>query len=257
MNLLNWIKSSLWLQNLASWFASRIPPAIEHNLSKYTALRKAFYLTALDRVEGDYLEFGVFTGSSFIAATRMHQQMKSYGEVHTKFFGFDSFEGFGAVSEADRHPFYIDSIFRVNAERVIRNIKRRTRKQQTEIIPGFFEASLPKASASERGIQKSRIIFIDCDLRDPAKCCLDWVGPTLQPGTILILDDYFSYRGAPDRGVAGAFAAFQRENPQFAFREVLTYGYGGAAFIVASVAADRRRSVSQDSRETSAGSAAF
>ena len=46
---------------------------VEHNLGKYHALKKAFYLTALENLHEDYLEFGVFTGGSFVFATKAHR----------------------------------------------------------------------------------------------------------------------------------------------------------------------------------------
>jgi hypothetical protein len=51
-----------FLQDWVSSLISGINPAIVHNLEKYHTLRKVHYLSAIENVEGDYLEFGVFTG---------------------------------------------------------------------------------------------------------------------------------------------------------------------------------------------------
>src|SRR5690606_38628265 len=124
--------------------------------------------TALENLNGDYLEFGVFTGSSFVFSARIHKKLAYLGKVKTKFFGFDSFSGFGDVKEHDRHPFYIDSIFTLNARRVIGNIKRKTKGLQTEIVQGLFSDTLKDKKAIDLGIEKIRILFIDCDLKEPA-----------------------------------------------------------------------------------------
>jgi hypothetical protein len=235
MMLVRLLKGNFLLQNLASWVCSLIPPFVEHNLSKYAALRKAFYLTALEGVAGDYLEFGVFTGSSFVAAMRMHRRMKGIANLPTKFWGFDSFQGFGKVSREDEHPFYQDTTFAVDERRVIRNIEKHAGGLPIEIVPGFFQNSLGEKSPAERGIEKARIIFIDCDLKEPATLILDWVRPLFQPGTILILDDYYSYRGSEELGAAGAFKKFQERNPELGLRFLYPYGMGGAAYIVSKI----------------------
>ena len=42
---------------------------------------------------------------------------------------------------------------------------------------------------------KCAVIFIDCDLMNPAYIALNFIKPILQQGSIIIIDDYFSYRG--------------------------------------------------------------
>jgi hypothetical protein len=59
-----------FLQDWVSILISGINPAIVHNLEKYHTLRKVHYLSAIENVEGDYLEFGVFMGSSFCHSIR-------------------------------------------------------------------------------------------------------------------------------------------------------------------------------------------
>ena len=214
---------------------SKIPFVVEHNFGKYAALKKAFYLTALEKLEGDYLEFGVFTGSSFVMALRTRHALLSISDTPTSFYGFDSFSGFGKVTAEDEHPFYKDDTFKVSVDKVTANIKSRAKGAPVHIIPGFFEESLAQNPAGKLGIRKIRVCLIDCDLKVPARVCLDYIGPLLQEGAVLILDDYFSYRGRADLGVAGAFAEFQKANPQMEWRHLVNYGYGGAVFIVSKL----------------------
>ena len=54
-----------FLQDWASSLIAGINPAIIHNIEKYYILKKVHYLSTIEGVEGDYLKFGVFTGSSF------------------------------------------------------------------------------------------------------------------------------------------------------------------------------------------------
>ena len=91
-----------WLQNLASRLVSGMDPSVSHNLEKYGALHKAHYMASIEQVPGDYLEFGVFSGSSLRHAMRCQQRFDSLSPHRVRFFGFDSFQGFGEVSEEDK-----------------------------------------------------------------------------------------------------------------------------------------------------------
>ena len=76
MNLLSFIKNNLFIQNLFSNLIALIHPFLENTLSKYTAIKKAMFLNYTDNTEGDYLEFGVFTGSSFNFAMKIDKKMQ-------------------------------------------------------------------------------------------------------------------------------------------------------------------------------------
>jgi len=53
-----------FLHNIASIFVNLTPFFILHNFSKYHALRKSIEMIRMDRIDGDYCEFGCFTGAS-------------------------------------------------------------------------------------------------------------------------------------------------------------------------------------------------
>jgi O-methyltransferase len=236
--IIDFVKKHPFFQNVVAALYARVPAMVEHNLGKYLALKKALYLTSLERLPGDYLEFGVFTGSSFVFTVKANRQLRAIADLKTRFFGFDSFSGFGAVSATDKHPFYQDNTFSVDAQKVIRNIEKQTKGAEVTIVPGFFEETLTKKRASEYGIDHARVVFIDCDLFDPALLALEFVRPALQQGTLLLMDDYYSYRGDPTLGVQGAFAEFCRRHQEFVWRRVYDYGFGGIAMIAGRIGAN-------------------
>lgn len=234
--LIEFLKSNLIFQNIISFIITRIPFVLEHNIGKYMAIKKALYLTALDKVEGDYLEFGVFTGSSFICAMRTHKSLRYLGDIETNFHGFDSFEGFGEISEYDRHSFYIDNTFKVDSKKIIKEIEKYGKGINVKITKGFFSQTIKgKDSKNNFNIDKIRCILIDCDLKDSTKIALDFSKNSLQQGTIIILDDYFSFRGDSKKGVAGAFNEFCENNLNLKFRKIFDYGYGGVAYILSEI----------------------
>ena len=90
-----------------------IPPAVAHNLSKYQVLNKVHYRAAVDDTPGDYLEFGVFQGSSLCHSIRCTKKYAKFNTkvLETQFFGFVSFGGSGDVSEKNRIHFLKTKIF--------------------------------------------------------------------------------------------------------------------------------------------------
>ena len=220
------------LQNWASALIAGLSPAVVHNLEKYMALKKVHYLSAMEDIEGDYLEFGVFTGSSFCHSIRCCRRLTRLNPniARTTFYGFDSFAGFGPLREEDRHPFYTDENFSTSLPKVERRVRKAAGDIAFQLIPGFFDESL-KRGAHKTGIEKIRIVFIDSDTFAGASQALAFCRPALQQGAFIVLDDYFSYRGREDRGVRRAYSEFAAES-RIKARQVFTYGMGGVVLVV-------------------------
>jgi O-methyltransferase len=221
-----------FLQDWASALIASINPAIIHNLEKYHVLKKVHYLSAIENIEGDYLEFGIFTGSSFCHSIRCCKKLAKMNPnlLKTKFFGFDSFSGFGNLNDDDKHPFYADENFSTDLSAVTSRVQRIAQNNEFKLIPGFFSDSL-KVGPHVMGINKSRIIFIDSDTYSSANEALTFCIPTLQEGTFIVLDDYYSYRGSEVKGVARAFNEFVAQ-AGVNVRHVFNYGMGGAVYVV-------------------------
>ena len=149
-----------FLQNFASVFIASLNPAVVHNLEKYMALKKVHYLSSIEDIDGDYIEFGVYTGSSFCHSIRCVKKLARINSSinSTSFYGFDSFEGFGELLDEDKHPFYEDSNFEANYKKVNSRVKRTAKGINYRLIKGFFSETLA-AGAESYGIKKSRIVF--------------------------------------------------------------------------------------------------
>ncbi len=233
MNLLKIIKNNLFIQNFVATVVSLVPPYLEFSVAKYQAIKKAMYITAHDLTEGSYLEFGVFTGSSFNFAMKVNKKIdKIFEKTNCEFIGFDSFKGFGKVNEDDKNPRFTYETFSVNEEKVLRNIEKCAKGQKYRIIKGFYEDTIKNKTTKDLKIDKAKIIMIDCDLKEPATLALAFVKPSFQEGTIILFDDYVFFKGSKDKGEYGAFADFKKKHPEILFRRIFDYGYGSRAFIV-------------------------
>ena len=58
---------------------------------------------------------------------RIHRRLDHLSKHTPRFFGFDSFTGFGDIGHGDKHPFYIDKRFSVDREKVMRNIRAKSK----------------------------------------------------------------------------------------------------------------------------------
>ena len=237
MNLLSFIKNNLFIQNLFSSLIALIHPFLENTLSKYTAIKKAMFLNYTDNTPGDYLEFGVFTGSSFNFAMKIDKKMQRTFKrnLDTNFIGFDSFDGFGDIKPIDENPFFKSTYFKVDKKKVIKNIEKNSKNQKFRLIDGFYQQTIKNKNANDYKINKSRIIMVDCDLKESTTLALNFAKPTLQEGTIIIFDDFNYFKGNKNKGEYGAFDDFKSKNPNIEFRRVFDYGCSGRAFIVTNL----------------------
>ena len=84
----------------------QLPPCPTYYTSKYIAIKKILYNLWIDQIEGDCIEFGIFTGSSFKHTIKTENRVNKKNK--TRFFGLDSFEGF----PDNDHPFFQDINFK-------------------------------------------------------------------------------------------------------------------------------------------------
>lgn len=225
-------KKCHFLQNLIVKIICFLHPSIEHNIGKVEMLKKAMFHCELEEIEGSYFEFGLFEGTSLYAAVRLHKGIAS--KIERNFYGFDSFdEGFKYFDQRDKHPFFKEGDFVSSYEKVFKRLKK---FKNVKLIKGYFEETVKDKLTSEiSGNDKCAILFIDCDLMGPAMIALDFIKPILQQGTIIILDDYWAYKGSQNLGTCGALNEFLQNNPDIKVRNYYSYGHGGMSFIVTNV----------------------
>ena len=232
MSLLKIIKNNLFIQNLVGSVVSFIPAYLEFSVAKYQAIKKALFITAHDETLGSYLEFGVFTGSSFNFAMKANRRIeKIFGKTNCEFIGFDSFKGFGEIKKEDENPRFKSHIFSVNEEKILKNINKCAKGQKMRIIKGFYQDTIKNKTTSDLNIDKARVVMIDCDLKESTELALEFIRPAIQEGTIILFDDYNFFKGNKDKGEYGAFSTFQKKYPKILFRRIFDYGYSSRAFI--------------------------
>ncbi|MEK7532679.1 MAG: class I SAM-dependent methyltransferase [Patescibacteria group bacterium] len=227
--MFNFAKRSHFLQEFVIKIVSAIHPSIEHNLDKIAVLKKAFWHCELEKIEGAYFEFGIYEGTSLYSALQNYRKLRS--PIRRQFYGFDSFDdGFKYFDTKDHHPFFKEGDFKSSYARAVERFKK---YPEVHLVKGYFEETIAGVDIRARyPDERCAIVFIDCDLMNPALVALEFVAPALEEGSVIILDDYWAYRGDPKRGTCGAFRAWLEHHPEIGVRWYSSYGHGGQSFIM-------------------------
>lgn len=211
-----------------------IRPADESN----TIVWKAAQILSGELVEGDYLEFGVFRGDSFIRSygtIRDVYRSRSLDEIHSveyrnqvlqlwtnmRFFAFDSFSGLPSTDAFDRQTNdFVEGKFACDLPAFRKNIKSGgVDLSKVVTVPGWFEETCVAETIKKYEMRAAAIIHVDCDLYDSASVALKFIEPLLVDGTVLIFDDWYCFRGNPELGERRAFLEWSRDMPGWTFTE--------------------------------------
>ena len=212
-------------------------------------LQGAMDMALLHQTGGDYLEFGVWEGRSLIHSMLYADFLeKLHGGRHPvfrwvdsldkframRFVAFDSFEG---LSEPGEHDQLSDgNTFKKGQYAcTVPNFEKNLRKNKVDAsrvtsVPGWFSDSLNADTKAKFNLKKAAIVHIDCDLYEPAKQALDFVTDLVVDGTIIVFDDWWLYRGNPNRGEQRAFREWLDANPSITVSEF--YKMSTVSFVV-------------------------
>lgn len=234
------------VRKLAEGFVNITPDS-----SVRTIVDKAANIIAAEKVEGDYLEFGVYAGASFI---RAHDTIKNIFEQHQilhagrtekdaaeirriwekmRFFAFDSFQG---LPELDQHDAETSDFAKgkyASTENAFRDnlLKSGVPLDRVVTIAGWFEETCTEDTIRKHAMKKASIIHVDCDLYASARRALEFVTPLLTDGAIIIFDDWYCFRGNPYLGEQRAFNEWKATMTDWVFTEYQKEGPWRNSFI--------------------------
>jgi predicted O-methyltransferase YrrM len=160
-------------------------------------------------VEGNYLEFGVCTGSSMIA---LDKAVATRPGIRLDFVGFDSFEGL-----PDDAPLQDDGMWKAGS---FMSDRDRTQARLAEngidatLVVGWFSDTLNEQTRSELPSSSAPLIMIDCDIYSAAAEALEFCEPHITGPTVIVFDDWHS-GGLAERGLgeAKAWQEFRAAHP--------------------------------------------
>lgn len=212
---------------------------------RHTMFRDATRFIDYELIEGDIIEFGVYTGRSLALLSYYHNLNKN--GIHSinferKIVGFDSFSG---LPDSDNHPRWKKNMFGINhsyhpilgigdkvTPNVIYTLFEQCNLSKPYIEMGDFNTTLPKTIKHK--YKKVALVHIDCDLYESTKTVLFGIESILQEGTILLFDDWFHFKGNKNKGEQKAFYEFFEYNNKWKYIEYKTYATFGKSFIISN-----------------------
>jgi predicted O-methyltransferase YrrM len=171
---------------------------------------------------GDYLEFGVFFGSSMMC---MHRVLDEFGLRHTRLFGFDSWEGLPERARTDDHGLWQPGDFKMDYDCARSYMSEQGADwNRVHLVKGWFSETLTPECVSEHNIRRASLVMVDSDLYSSAKEALDFCAPLLAPHAVVFFDDW----GAGDLaeknlGEKRAFLEFLQAHPEIEAEETEPY----------------------------------
>jgi hypothetical protein len=204
-----------------------------------TDSKKQMMLPAMEyahySVEGDYLEFGVYRGSTFALAYRTAERWNKLGAM--RFYAFDSFEGLPPSAGVDlqgyRHAEFAAGAFSCSADEFRTNLERQgIDLSRVEIVAGWYDRVLNEETRRRLPLRRAAIVWIDCDLYESTVPVLEFITPYVQDGTLIVFDDWFCFHADPARGEQRAFREWLERHPGFQAVEFLRFGWHGNSFIL-------------------------
>lgn len=180
---------------------------------------------------GDYLEFGVFNGSSI---SSMYFVRKKLRLDSTRLFGFDAFQGLpaGAEKEDDgvwKRGFYSCSYEKMQECLKIKNIN----PKEITFINGWYDDTLNEKTKNNLKLKNIGIVFIDCDTYSSSKAVLNFIGPLLTKPAILCFDDWkLNDLDVKEMGEYKAFNEFLENNKHLKAKSIKSYNRKSRSFLI-------------------------
>ncbi len=206
--------------------------------------RSTTFLNAIDyinyeRIEGDVVEFGVFTGLSLALFAQGH--LFDPKGMDRRFVGFDSFQGLPASEVA--HARWQPADCAVNhgwhprlpiganvTPEVTRDLFVACALPAPELHVGPFTDTIARVIPSRHAAVA--LAHFDCDLYESTRDALEASAPAFQDGTMLMVDEWFHYRGNPHKGQARAFSEFLSRHPGWTASPYRSYATFCQAFVI-------------------------
>lgn len=150
-----------------------------------------------------------------------------------RFFAFDSFEGLPAPEGPDLDGEFTAGQFACSREEFDRNLHEADADMsRIEVVSGWFDEVLDDRLASRLALDVCSIAYIDCDLYKSTVPVLAFLTERVRRGTILIFDDWYCFKGQPDKGVQRATGEWLADNPQIRLEKWHPMSHHGQSFIV-------------------------
>lgn len=181
----------------------QVQPFTMTSPERILALCNAVEYIVENQIPGSFVECGVWHGGSMAAAARTLQRL---GDFERDLWLYDTFEGMSEPTGQDVDCWGDDaetlldqqdredakSVWCVSGLPEVKKVMGETSypAQKINYIEGRVEETLPGCKP-----EKIALLRLDTDWYESTKCELEQLYPLLQPGGVLIIDDYGHWQG--------------------------------------------------------------
>jgi hypothetical protein len=184
-----------------------ISKAIRYSMTgtiRMWALIQAFKHVQEHNILGDYVECGVWQGGNLILLSGLQESIGANRTI----YGFDTFSGMttptaydvdylgnlaGEVMQSVTKVDGANSIHALASLALVKSNLRENNAKNIKLIEGDVAVTL---NESKHLPEKIAILRLDTDWYESTKIELETLYPLLEPGGVLIIDDYGHYSGA-------------------------------------------------------------
>lgn len=168
--------------------------ARRQHLKRFLAMYEIFKMIL--PIKGSIVECGVFRGFSLMSWAKLSTILEPEN-LTRRIYGFDTFEGFPSVSEADRSGGGIaetGDFYATNYEELQDLIKLYDQDRflghmpKVHLIRGDVSKTIAQFVNENRHLVVS-LLFIDLDLFEPTKTVLEHIAPRMPKGAIIAFDE--------------------------------------------------------------------
>ena len=182
----------------------KIQPYTMCKIANHWAIIQSLKHIKEKRIEGDLVECGVYRGGNLILYKKIIDQIG----IKKKIFAYDTFEGMAEPGKYDKDLKDIkasDTYMKYKSSKVpwckssIDEVKKNISKfninfeDQFVFIKGKVEQTLKNMDNLP---EKISLLRLDTDFYESTKIELEVLFPRLQPGGVLIIDDYGHWKGS-------------------------------------------------------------
>jgi O-methyltransferase len=218
------------------WTKGKVDDICKINLVPPETL-KTFFANCIKNLQdikgkelGDYLEFGVFNGSSLGSA---YLTAKKLNLNSMRFFGFDAFQGLPEETD-EEHDVLQKGFYACSFEKMKECLERRNVNPDDIIwIKGWYKDTLNEKTIKKHNLKKIGIVFVDCDTYSSSKAVLDFLAPLITDPAILCFDDWKLYdMDVKGTGEYKSFNEFLEANTHLEAKEIKSYNRKSKSFLI-------------------------
>lgn len=178
---------------------------------------------------GDYLEFGCFEGNTFVHAYKRAAPLMPW----MRFWAIDSFQGLPEPTGQDKDGEFWQGQFACDQETFLKNLSNAgVDFNRIVCVPGWFHETLTPELKRQKNLKIASIVYVDCDLYNSAVSVLNYITDIVETGSVIMFDDWFCFKGDPEKGVRRACSEWLSANPDILLNDWYLFGAYGKSFIV-------------------------